>query len=87
MAAMDREKMSELVGAKKQILDGSLTIWNARLDALMNVGEMEDVFDHLQSPVELLADNCGCGNNCKCSAARALSEPVSLPVAPPAMPR
>ena len=53
--------------AKEQILEGSLTIWNARLEALVEIGDVRAAIDHLKSPVEW-GDNCPCGNNCSCGS-------------------
>ncbi len=71
------EKIEEIRKAKNQIVDGSLTIWNSRLDALIKAGDIRGAIDHIGSPVER-SDNCGCGNNCRCAAAD--TNPADLPV-------
>ncbi len=52
---MDRKQMEEIKAAKKKIVEGSLTIWNARLDALMEEGYSRDIIDHISA-----VDICGC---------------------------
>ncbi len=64
--------------AKGQILEGSLTIWNARLEALIETGDVRAAIDHLRSPVEW-GDNCTCGNNCRCGGGAAPFEDVVQP--------
>ncbi len=59
------EKIEEVKKAKAQIVEGSLTIWNARLDALQRVGDIRGALEHLVSPIERgIFDNCGCNSPC-----------------------
>jgi hypothetical protein len=62
--SIDTHKVYE---AKQRVVEGALTIWNARLEALIEVGDIRAAIDHLKSPVEW-GDNCGCGNNCSCGS-------------------
>ncbi len=57
------EKMEEIKKAKAQIVNGSLTIWNARLDALTSAGNLAGALDHLNRTAES-GDNCGCNSGC-----------------------
>jgi len=61
------ERMEEIKKAKSQIVEGALTIWNARLEALVRAGDLRGALNQMIKPVEL-ADNCSCGNNCGCAA-------------------
>ncbi len=66
---MDTKKiLTEAVAAKKQIVDAQMTLWNTRLEALVDAGEIGSILDHLQSPIEDKIDNCGC--NVQCGALR-----------------
>ncbi len=55
------ENISEVRKAKEQILQGSLTIWNARLDALVQTGDAGAAIDHLITSCDGDQCNCGCG--------------------------
>lgn len=59
------EKIEEIKKAKSQIIEGSLTIWNARLDALSRAGDIKGALNQLVSPIEAgIFDNCGCNSPC-----------------------
>lgn len=60
------ENIEEVKKAKEKIVEGSLTIWNARLDALIRAGDVRGVLVHMTSPVEW-GDNCDCQGNCNCA--------------------
>ncbi len=55
--------LEEVKKAKAQIIEGSLTLWNTRLEALQKTGNIKDLLQHLGSPVEW-SDNCGCNVQC-----------------------
>lgn len=57
------DEFSEVKAAKAKILEGQLTIWNARLDALNRTGDAKAVIDHMKSAAEG-GDNCGCNSAC-----------------------
>ncbi|SIS76822.1 hypothetical protein SAMN05421759_103121 [Roseivivax lentus] len=62
---MDTKKMAtEAMAARKQIVDAQMTLWNTRLEALVEAGDISSVLDHLKSPVEDKIDNCGCNVQC-----------------------
>ena len=61
------EKLQEVFKAKQQIVEGSLTIWNARLETLAQAGDLKGLLDQMKSPVEPVADQGNCGN-CVCGA-------------------
>ncbi len=63
----DQKRIAELVKAKANIIEGSQSIWNVRLETLVRNGSLRDVLDHLKSPIEDVANNCGC--NVQCGAA------------------
>ncbi|MHA6324189.1 hypothetical protein [Roseivivax sp. CAU 1753] len=66
---MDTKKLAnEAMAARKQIIDAQMTLWNTRLEALVDAGDVGSVMDHLSSPVEDKIDNCGC--NVQCGALR-----------------
>jgi hypothetical protein len=82
MTGMLREdRAKQVMDAKRQIVEGSLTIWNARLDMLMQSGNSNAIHNLLKSPVEE-ADNCGCGNNCGCSSEAFERENMTAPGTP-----
>lgn len=66
---IEREKLDALGSAKEQIVRGSLTIWNERLAAMVQSGDLRAALAQMVSPIESWGDNCGCGNNCKCGGA------------------
>jgi hypothetical protein len=53
------EKLAEIKQAKAKVVEGSLAIWNARLDAMVQAGYVQDAIDQLRSAVEF-GDNCDC---------------------------
>lgn len=68
----DGKKLEMIKEGKRQIVEGSLTIWNARMEALAELGYDEDFINHLGSPADdvMWKDVCGCGGgspicNCK----------------------
>ncbi len=61
--------------AKAQVVEGSLTIWNARLEAMMGAGDLAGAVSHLHSPIERAGDQCDCG----CGAGRVLREALTNP--------
>ena len=71
---MDKKKLESVKAAKKQIVEGSLTIWNARLDELAEGGHTKDLIDFVGSSVDdaALTNICGCPEpgspkcGCKC---------------------
>lgn len=58
------ENLEEVKKAKAQIMEGALTIWNTRLEALQKTGNLQVLLQHLGSPVEW-SDNCGCNVQCE----------------------
>jgi hypothetical protein len=62
---MREEQVKQVVDAKRQIAEGSLEIWNARLDLLRSVGDIQGLLTHLRTPAEVgFLDNCDCDNHC-----------------------
>lgn len=51
--------LEEMKKAKAQIIEGSLTLWNTRFEALQKAGNMEDIIQYMGVPVEW-SDNCEC---------------------------
>ena len=69
------EKIEEIKKAKAQIVEGSLTIWNARLEALERMGDITRALDQMISPAEAgFFDNCGCNSPCGAQAATILPQ-------------
>ncbi|MGX9728943.1 MAG: hypothetical protein ACTFAK_16995 [Candidatus Electronema sp. VV] len=65
--ATKEEKLRELVEAKKKILEGSLTIWNARLETHVTAGNYEKMLEVLKSAVEDTNNgSCPAGSGCPC---------------------
>jgi hypothetical protein len=59
------DKVEEIKKAKSQIVQGSLTIWNARLDALQRSGDLYGALEQLITPAEAgIFDNCDCNHKC-----------------------
>jgi len=79
------DQLKAIETAKRQISEGSLVIWQARLQTVNNSGDLRAVLDALSSPLDRIADD-NCGNNCNCGSAMeaALSTNPTLPSAPPA---
>ena len=70
---MDQDTLEKVKAAKKQIVDGSLTIWNARLEAYAKTGDLTSALAELKNPIEV-ADNSGCNQNCASDVLSALGE-------------
>jgi hypothetical protein len=71
-----RENVEKAAKAKQQIVEGSLVIWNTRLETLVDTGDVKAALDQLRSPIEDVADvanNCGC--NVQCGAAAEFAPP------------
>lgn len=60
---LSKERLGEIVGAKRQIVEGSMTLWNARLEALIAAGDMRGALAQMLRAAEE-ANNCGCNNGC-----------------------
>lgn len=61
---VNKERLDEIFKAKQQIVEGSLTIWNERLTALVQSGDVKGALDAMLAPVEGFLDNCGCNSPC-----------------------
>lgn len=61
-----RYDLEEIKKAKAKVVEGQLTIWNARLESLVDAGNLQAVLDHMTSPIEW-GDNCDCQGNCNCA--------------------
>ena len=79
------EKLKQISDAKQQIVTGSLTIWNARLESLANAGNLNAALEELLSPVEAVARRRGgpvinrrCPITNVCSATRQAGELAGL---------
>ena len=53
---MNEKQVKEIKDAKLKVVEGSLTLWNARFDALKEAGYTVDLINHIA-----LTDICGCG--------------------------
>jgi hypothetical protein len=63
-------KLEAIKTAKKEIVDGSLVIWSARLETFSNAGNLQGFLEAMQSPVEAAdINNCGCNVQCGSVAA------------------
>ncbi|WP_105415246.1 hypothetical protein [Neorhizobium sp. T25_27] len=58
-----KDKMVSIVEAQQQVFAGKLTIWNARLEAMLASGDVRGAIEHLGTAVTD-ANNCGCNNGC-----------------------
>lgn len=58
-----RKRMDEIVKAKRQVVEGQLTLWNTRLDALVEAGDARGVIDALTARLDDI-NNCGCNVQC-----------------------
>lgn len=59
-----KEVAQKALEARRQIMDAQMVLWNTRLEALVDSGDIKSVLDHLQSPIEDKIDNCGCNVQC-----------------------
>lgn len=76
---VQRDRLDEIGKAKRQIVDGSLTIWNERLTALVNAGDQRGALAQMLSPVELAAaNNCDCNGTCAEPLLRGVGTPGTL---------
>jgi hypothetical protein len=74
---MDKKRLQEIKAAKQKIVEGSLTIWNARLDALVEEGYSRDIINHISA-----VDICGCGGGspiCGCDCPAPFTTCSSIP--------
>jgi hypothetical protein len=65
---MDAKKLRTAVEARREIAEGMFTLWNARLETLVDIGDAKSIFEHIRAPIEDRIDNCGC--NVQCGAAQ-----------------
>lgn len=75
---MTRDELKKIQTAKQQVLNGQMTIWNTRLDALVEAGDIRGALDQLVSPVEDAINNCGC--NVQCGAMQGGIDAITNPV-------
>jgi len=78
---VQKDRLDEITRAKREIVDGSLVIWNERLTALVNAGNLEGALDQLRSPAEIIAEitnNCGCNVQCGSLAGQLGAQPPSV---------
>jgi hypothetical protein len=80
---MDRDLIEKAASAKRSVVEGSLEIWNTRLEILRSAGDIRGLLEVLKDPVEPYADNGNCGG-CNCGAEQ-LGTDLSL--AGPATPK
>lgn len=66
---MNRDKMEEIIQAKKQVVEGNLVLWQTRLATISQTSGDAAALDILQAPVEPAEGNTNCpsgGGNCNC---------------------
>ncbi len=74
---MDKKQVQAIKLAKQKVVEGSLTLWNARLDALVEGGYTGELINHLTA-----VDICGCGGDspiCGCDCPDPFTTCSSLP--------
>lgn len=57
-------KVADVKAAKAKMVEGALTIWNARLDAMLEAGNVQGAIDHMAAPAEDVINNCDCNTSC-----------------------
>lgn len=75
---MNDKQAKEIKLAKQKVVEGSLTLWNARLDALVEGGYSGELINHLTA-----VDICGCGGGspiCGCDCPAPFTTCSSKPV-------
>lgn len=63
---MERNRLEELVQAKRQVVEGNLVLWQHRMATLAQTSGDAAAVDALQAPVEPAPGNTNCpsGGNC-----------------------
>ncbi len=62
---MNDTLLEKVMEAKRKIVEGSLTIWNARLETLAKAGDYREVLQAAASAIETGEGNgCPCNGNC-----------------------
>lgn len=61
---LEKDRLGDVFKAKAQIVKGSLTIWNIRLETLINLGDRDGVLDHMRTPGEIAETNVSCNVGC-----------------------
>ena len=57
--------LEKVIEAKRKIVEGSLTIWNARLETVAKAGDYREVLQAAMSAIETGEGNgCPCNGNC-----------------------
>ena len=64
MSDILKARSKEILAAKNSIMEGRLTIWNTRLEALVSAGKLESALDVLGQSIEDTINNCGCNVQC-----------------------
>jgi hypothetical protein len=65
--SINEKTVKGIIDAKKKVAEGALTIWNSRLELLANAGNLRDILDAIESPIDLVAGNSDCNRNCGCT--------------------
>jgi pentatricopeptide repeat protein len=73
------EKLEEIKAARAKIIEGGLTIWNARLDMYSRSGDMKKLDEMLRHAAQEDGYNCDC--NCRPTAllSDVMQEKVNIP--------
>jgi len=71
---MNEKQVKEIKDAKQKVVEGSLTLWNARFDALKEAGYTVELINHIA-----WTDICGCGGGspvcfCNCPPVKKCSD-------------
>jgi len=61
---MDKRQLRKVAEAKKRVFDGQMTIWNTRIEALLDTGDVRAATDAMSAPVDLASNNCDCNSPC-----------------------
>lgn len=61
---LSKEKLQEVIQAKEEIVKGSLTIWNVRLETLIQIGDRHGVLEAMRKPAEIAEINGSCNVGC-----------------------
>ena len=60
-------RAEDALKAKRQVVEGRLTLWNTRLEALMEAGRIDDALEQLRAPLTAEdINNCGCNVQWSC---------------------